>query len=126
MNASCEAAAILHSGLWQMQRQSGLSHISSFGADVYTAGAGKPTTLYKEKAKCTKEARRNHVQGSVMLSAIFTADGQIVEIRVVRGLPDGLTERAIEAAQRMRFQPATRNGVPVNVRANLEFTFALY
>jgi TonB family protein len=89
-------------------------------------GAGKPTILYKEKAKYTEEARQNKVQGTVMLSAIFTADGRITGIRVIRGLPDGLTEKAIEAAQKIRFQPATKNGVAISVRANLEFNFALY
>jgi TonB family protein len=89
-------------------------------------GVGKPIILYKEKAKYTEEARQNKVQGTVLLSAVFTKDGRITDIRVIRGLPDGLTEKAIEAAQKIRFKPATKNGVPVNVRANLEFNFALY
>jgi TonB family protein len=57
---------------------------------------------------------------------IFTADGRIDSIRVVRGLPDGLTEKAIEAAKRIRFQPAVKNGAPVSVRGQLEFSFNLY
>jgi TonB family protein len=89
-------------------------------------GAGKPTILYKEKAKYTEEARQNKVQGTVVLTAVFTADARITAIKVVRGLPDGLTEKAIEAAQKIRFQPATKNGAPISVRANLEFTFNLY
>ncbi len=89
-------------------------------------GAGKPIILYKEKAKYTEEARQNKVQGTVLLSAVFTKDGRITDIRVIRGLPDGLTEKAIEAAQKIRFKPATKNGVPISVRANLEFNFALY
>jgi TonB family protein len=89
-------------------------------------GAGKPTILYKEKAKYTEEARQNKVQGTVVLTAVFTAEGRITGIKVVRGLPDGLTEKAIEAAQKIRFQPATKNGAAISVRANLEFTFNLY
>jgi len=89
-------------------------------------GAGKPTILYKERAKYTEEARQNKVQGTVLLSAIFTADGRITSIKVVRPLPDGLTEKAIEAAQKIRFQPATKNGVAITVRAQIEFNFALY
>jgi TonB family protein len=89
-------------------------------------GAGKPTILYKEKAKYTEEARQNKVQGTVVLTAVFTAEGRISGIKVVRGLPDGLTEKAIEAAQKIRFQPATKNGAAISVRANLEFTFNLY
>jgi TonB family protein len=57
---------------------------------------------------------------------IFTSDGRVTNIKVVRGLPDGLTEKAIEAAQRIRFNPATKNGAPVSVRGNLEFSFNLY
>lgn len=86
----------------------------------------RPTILYKEKAKYTEEARQNKIQGTVVLNVVFTADGRITNIRVVRGLPDGLTEKAIEAAQRIRFNPAVRSGVPVSVRGNLEFTFNLY
>jgi TonB family protein len=89
-------------------------------------GAGKPQILYKEKAKYTEEARQNKVQGTVLLSAIFNSDGRITGIKVIRGLPDGLTEKAIEAAQKIRFLPATKNGVPITVRATLEFSFNLY
>jgi TonB family protein len=86
----------------------------------------RPKILYQEKAKYTEEARQNKVQGTVTLSVIFTADGRIDSIRVVRGLPDGLTEKAIEAAKRIRFQPAVKNGAPVSVRGQLEFSFNLY
>jgi TonB family protein len=86
----------------------------------------RPTILYKEKAKYTEEARQQQVQGAVILLATFHANGQISEIRVIRGLPSGLTEEAIQSAKRIRFQPAVEHGVPVTVRAQLEFNFALY
>jgi TonB family protein len=85
----------------------------------------KPTILYKEKAKYTLDARNNGIEGTVVLNVVFTADGRITSIRVIRGLPDGLTEKAIEAALKIRFNPAVKNGVPVSVRGKLEFTFAL-
>lgn len=86
----------------------------------------RPTILYKEKASYTEEARQQRIQGTVVLSVTFGADGRVRDIRIVRGLPAGLTEKAIEAAQRIRFQPAIQNGRPVGVRGNLEFNFALY
>ena len=85
----------------------------------------KPTILYKVRASYTEDARRNRIEGEVILSVVFAADGAINSIRVVRGLPDGLTEKAIEAALKTRFQPAVENGAPVSVRGNLSFTFAL-
>src|SRR5262249_36141883 len=86
----------------------------------------KPTILYREKAKYTEEARLNKVEGTVVLTIVFGADGRIHDIRTVRGLPHGLTETSIEAAQKIRFHPAVQHGKPVSVRATLEFSFALY
>jgi len=86
----------------------------------------RPTILYREKAKYTEEARQNKVQGSVVLQVVFHANGTISDIRVVRGLPDGLTEKAIEAAKKIRFQPAVKNGAAVSVRGTLDFSFNLY
>jgi TonB family protein len=86
----------------------------------------RPTILYREKAKYTEIARINFVQGTVVLQAVFAVNGAMQNIRVVRGLPDGLTHKAIEATSKIRFDPATRNGEPVSVRGTLEFTFNLY
>jgi len=86
----------------------------------------KITILHKEKAMYTEIARINKVQGTVVLRAVFTEDGAVTNIEVIRGVPDGLTRRAIEAAQGIRFQPATNEGKPMTVRGHLEFTFNLY
>lgn len=93
---------------------------------IFAATASlKPTILYKEKAKYTEAARQNRVQGTVLVSAVFTADGKVTAIRVVRGLPDGLNDEAIKAAQKIKFTPAMRNGQAVSVRMQMEFSFNL-
>jgi TonB family protein len=86
----------------------------------------RPTILYREKAKYTEEARQNKIQGTVVLQVVFNVNGVVDNVRVIRGLPDGLTEKAIEAAKKIRFNPAVKNGTPVSVRGSLEFTFNLY
>jgi TonB family protein len=86
----------------------------------------RPTITYREKAKYTEIARINRTQGTVALSVVFSDEGRLTDIRVVRGLPDGLTQNAIKAAHAIRFQPATKDGEPVSVRGNLEYTFNLY
>jgi TonB family protein len=105
------------------------------GGDLGFGGGGsiepmsaslKPTILYREKAKYTEEARQNKIQGSVLLQVVFNINGLITDIRVIRGLPDGLTEKAIEAAKKIRFNPAVKNGAPVSVRGTLDFAFNLY
>lgn len=98
------------------------------GGGVYSSREvdARPQILYKEKAKFTEEARQNKIQGAVVLSLIFGANGTISNIRVVRGLPNGLSENAIAAAQKIRFTPAIKNGKPVSMRQNVEFNFNLY
>lgn len=95
--------------------------------EVAAASANlKPTILYKERASYTEDARQQRIQGTVVLSVVFGANGQLRGIRTLRGLPHGLTEAAIAAARRIRFNPAVRNGQPVSVRSVIEFNFALY
>ncbi len=92
---------------------------------VNATGSVKPNFLHTEKARYTEQARTNRVQGTVVVSAVFTADGRITSIRVTRGLPDGLDEEAIKALHKFRFTPAMKNGQPVSARMSLEFTFSL-
>lgn len=84
-----------------------------------------PRITYRDKATYTPEARANGLSGTVLLSAVFGSDGTLSGFRVLRGLPDGLTEEAIEAAKRMRFIPATKDGQPVSTRAQIEYNFSL-
>ena len=85
----------------------------------------KPSITYKEKASYTQEARDHGVEGQVILNVVFSKDGTMNNIKVIQGLPDGLTDQAITAAQKIRFVPAEKDGKPVSVRGNLEFTFRL-
>ena len=66
--------------------------------------------LSKPDAGYTDEARRNNISGQVVLRVLFGETGQVNAISVIRGLPFGLTERAIAAARRIEFQPAELDG----------------
>jgi TonB family protein len=82
--------------------------------------------LMKPEPQYTEEARRNGVTGSVVLRVVFSRDGAVTNVRALQTLPFGLTERAIMAARLIRFRPATKNGLPVNVSMQLEYNFNLY
>src|SRR5215813_2586994 len=86
----------------------------------------RPKITYREKAKYTEEARDNITHGVVALNVVFRSEGSISDIKVVKGLPYGLTEKAIDAVGKIRFEPAIKDGQPVHLRGNLEFTFQLY
>jgi len=91
--------------------------------DDQPEGLKPMTILYKEMVECTEIARINRLKGPIVLSAFFSANGWLSGIKVVRGLPDGLTRRAINVMKRVRFTPASLNGAPVTVRGNIEFDF---
>lgn len=83
------------------------------------AVTSKPNPVY------TEQARKERVQGEVLLQVVFTASGQVQVLRVVRGLGYGLDESAIQAAQKVRFIPAQRNGQSVDSTATLHIVFQL-
>lgn len=100
---------------------------SGTGSEIYTATRSlRPTITYKERAKYTEDARQNRIQGTVILSLILGADGRVFDIRVVRPLSHGLTEEAVQAAQKIRFIPAANKGRAVSVRMQIEYNFTLY
>jgi len=86
----------------------------------------KPKITYREKAKYTEEARDNVIHGTVALSVVFRSNGSISDVKVVSGLPYGLSESAIGAARKVRFEPGLKDGQPVSVRGILEFAFHMY
>jgi protein TonB len=79
----------------------------------------------KPKPSYTKEARRNGVQGFVTLKLLLSASGKVARIRIVKGLPAGLTENAIRAACKMEFKPAMKDGQPVAEWVIAEYVFRL-
>jgi len=82
--------------------------------------------LSKPEPQYTEEARKQGVTGTVILRVVFSTTGEVTDIRTVKPLPMGLTERAITAARQIRFVPALRGGHPVNVYMQLEYNFNLY
>jgi TonB family protein len=82
-----------------------------------------PVLLTNERPPYPPQASAKRVGGLVILSAVFRADGRVSHLRVLTGLPEGLTETAVETARRIRFQPATKEGQPVSVRMQLEYRF---
>ncbi|HEX8558771.1 MAG TPA: energy transducer TonB [Pyrinomonadaceae bacterium] len=81
---------------------------------------------FKPEPGFTEEARRNNVTGVVRLRAILSASGEVTSLSVVKGLPDGLTEKAIAAARQIRFRPALKDGRSVSQYVVLEYNFNIY
>jgi TonB family protein len=81
--------------------------------------------ITQPKPGYTRDARRIGVQGYVILKVGLSSNGKIDRVRVVRGLPGGLTENAIRAACKIEFRPALKAGQPVSQWLNVEYVFRL-
>jgi TonB family protein len=86
----------------------------------------KALITFKPEPGFTEEARKNNVTGVVRLRAILSASGSVTSITTVKGLPDGLTEKAIAAARQIRFTPAEKDGRAVSQYVVLEYNFNIY
>ncbi len=80
---------------------------------------------FKPRPVYTDEGRRLKVEGEVLLEVVFTANGQIRIQRVVQGLGHGLDEAAVQAAQKIQFKPALKDGQPSDFQAVLHIVFQL-
>jgi TonB family protein len=86
----------------------------------------KAVIVSRPPPQYTEAARRNAVTGTVVLRAVFNSGGQVTNIRAIKGLPDGLTEKAILAARNIRFIPAMKEGRYVHQYIQIEYNFSLY
>ncbi len=63
------------------------------------------------------------VQGTISLRVEFLADGQVGKVIPVSTLPFGLTENAVEAAKKIKFEPAKKEGVSQNITKTVFYTY---
>ena len=104
------------------------SALANSGEKIFTSKEvdEKVVTVMRPEPRYSETARQNEIKGVVVLKAILTSGGSVLDIKVVKGLPYDLTERAIAAAKRLRFLPAMKDGKFVSVSMQLEYHFNLY
>ena len=86
----------------------------------------KARILSKPEPSYTERARAAGVTGTVVLRAVFTADGTVKHFIVVKSLPYGLTEASLAAARKIKFVPASVEGKPVAMYIQLEYNFNIF
>jgi TonB family protein len=86
----------------------------------------KARILIRPQPIYTEEARQRNISGTVVLRAVFSLNGKLKGVRVLGGLPYGLTQQAIKAANNIRFIPAMKDGRFVSQAIQIEYNFNLY
>ncbi len=85
----------------------------------------EPVKVHEVKPQYTEIARKARIQGVVILQATIDKNGDVTDVKVLKGLAMGLSEAAVAAIQQTKFEPATLNGKPVAVYYNLTVNFQL-
>lgn len=97
--------------------------IYKIGGDVK-----EPVELNRVQPVYPEEARKNRIQGVVIVEAILDETGRVkkAEVNMTDGAPDeSLVTAALEAVKQWTYKPATKNGKPVKVRMTITVAFKL-
>jgi protein TonB len=85
----------------------------------------EPIPIFSPKPAYPPEAREKLVRGGVILEILVREDGTTEVLQVLKSLPYGCVEVAIEAAERWRFKPALKAGKPVEAKGIITVEFEL-
>jgi len=86
----------------------------------------KALLVFKPEPGFTEKARRSNTTGVVRLRAVLSSSGLVTKIQIVKELPNGLTEKAVNAARHLLFFPAEKDGRQVSQYVVLEYNFNIY
>jgi len=84
-----------------------------------------PVPLRKVDPKYVAEAAQERIEGTVRLFALIRRDGHVESVSLLRHLDDRLDKSAQDALSKWVFEPALRNGAPMDIEAVFEIPFHL-
>jgi TonB family protein len=110
----------------------GFSQVIVEGIDASTAityhagtGVGAPILIERIPPAYSEEAYKARYQALVSLSLVVGVDGKPEDLKVVESAGLGLDETDVDAVKKWRFVPATQDGHPVRVSAEVKASFRL-
>jgi TonB family protein len=89
-------------------------------------GPTKPRPIYAPDPEYSEQARKAGVQGTITLKVTVDANGDVADVKLVKGMGSGLDEKAIEAVRTWKFRPGTEDGTPVRSEIDVEVSFHLF
>ena len=107
----------------ELNHESGSHDSSNHDSTLPAADLSQPAATRKVDPAYPMQLMRENVAGTVILYAIIHADGTVGNVRVLRGVDDRLDQFASQAVAQWQFQPAMKNGSPVDVEATFRIPF---
>jgi TonB family protein len=92
-------------------------------SEATSSELSSPVATSKVDPAYPLELMKQNVGGTVILYGIIHSDGTVGSLRVLRSVDERLDRFAGEAIAKWQFQPATKNGTPVDVEATFWIPF---
>ena len=106
------------------KKDSVYSYISKF--PEYVGGEKAQNRFLAENIKYPDAAAKNGIQGIVYLSFAVDEDGNLKDIKIIRGIGGGCDEEALRVVKLMpKWIPGTQSGKAVRVLFNMTISFSL-
>ena len=87
-------------------------------------GVTRGMLVKKVPPKYPKKARKNHIEGTVVLHAKISKEGAVADLSVISGDPM-LTQAALDAVKQWKYRPYLLGGKPVEVVTQITVNFQL-
>ena len=98
----------------------GDDEILKVGGDVK-----EPVEIQRVQPTYPEEARKNRIQGRVVVQAVIDTKGNVQKAEAVESPDPMLTEAALGAVKQWTYKPATKKGKPVKVYLTVTVAFKL-
>jgi TonB family protein len=89
------------------------------------SGVRAPELVMRVEPVYSDQARQAGISGIVILEVLVDAAGNVADAWVLKPLPYGLDQAALQAVRQWKFKPATKEGSPVPVVFTVSVNFKL-
>jgi TonB family protein len=97
----------------------------SSAAALAARGITPPKKISGATPQYSEAARKEQVQGSVLLSALVGEDGTVQDVKLETSLHPDLDQAAMDAVRSWRFEPAMKDGAPIPLNIHIGLSFHL-
>ena len=100
-------------------------HLSAETSEPLPVGGAvtAPVRTFAPAPRYPELALKAGVTGVVIVKAVIDEGGEVEAAEILKGLPMGLNQVALDAVKRWKFEPATLDGKPVRVSHSVTFSF---
>lgn len=99
------------------------------GERIYRSGVdgvSSPRCHYMPNPPYSEGARKSKLSGTVSVEAVINSKGRLENMRIIRGLPEGLNEATFATLKTWKCSPAQKDGKPVSTLVRFDVNFRIY